>query len=458
VSNSLSLKNNNSLKIIYVILDGIGDLPHKSIKNLTPLEASNTPNLDYLAKNGIMGQVITVGKGIAPQSDIAVFNMLGYNFKDAPYVGRGVVESIGCDIDFKDGDLALRGNFATVDENQQILDRRAGRFITNEEAQSLCKTLNSEISLKDSDASVVVMPTIAHRVTIRFRHNKTKLSDQITNTDPAYDKVNGMGVAKTDIAEMKVLKSVPQNDDISSKISSDIVNDFTNQVYLLSKDHPVNKARKERKLNPMNCILVRDAGNAIPNYEPIQEKYNMKVACVVDMPVEIGISKILGMEPIEAGRINDYITKAKVTSKEIENYNLIYVHIKGPDEFGHDGDALGKKENIEKIDKDFFGTLLKELKDSNIVIVVSGDHSTPCVKKSHSDDPVPLLVSGKSIKTNDDDDNSNNNNNDKDYNNKHNPQRFTESFAKTGLIGTINGFEVLNQTINIIKRTNNLLK
>ncbi|MDF2737602.1 MAG: apgM [Nitrososphaeraceae archaeon] len=436
---SNSIKNNNhSLKIIYIILDGIGDLPHKAINNQTPLEASNTPNLDYLAKNGIMGQVITVGKGIAPQSDIAVFNMLGYNFKDVPYVGRGVVESIGCGIDFKDGDLALRGNFATVDEKQQILDRRAGRLIANEEAQILCETLNSAISLKDTDASVVIMPTIAHRVTIRFRHNKIKLSHQITNTDPAYDKVNGMGIAKTDIAEMKVLESLPQNDDISSKISSDLVNDFTKQVYLLSKDHPVNKSRKERNLNAMNCILVRDAGNAIPNYDPIKEKYNMKVACVVDMPVEIGISKILGMEPIEAGSVNDYITKAKVTAKELDKYNLIYVHIKGPDEFGHDGDAVGKKENIEKIDKDFFGTLLNELNNSNVVIVVSGDHSTPCIKKSHSDDPVPLLVSGKSIKNND----------------SNNTQRFTESFAKKGLIGTINGSEVLNQTINIIYNRN----
>ena len=449
MSDCISIKNDNSLKIIYVILDGIGDLPHQSINNLTPLEASNTPNLDYLAKNGILGQVITVGKGIAPQSDIAVFNMLGYNFRDVPYVGRGVVESIGCGIDLKDGDLALRGNFATVDENHYILDRRAGRLITNEEAQSLCETLNSEIKLKDSDASVVVMPTIAHRVSIRFRHNKIKLSDQITNTDPAYDKVNGMGIAKTDIAEMRVLKSVPQNDDISSITASDIVNDFTNQVYLLSKDHHVNKARKERNLNAMNCILVRDAGNKIPNYDPIKEKYNMKVACVVDMPVEIGISKILGMEPIEAGSVNDYITKAKVTAKELENYNLIYVHIKGPDEFGHDGDALGKKENIEKIDKDFFGALLKELKDSNVVIVVSGDHSTPCVKKSHSDDPVPLLVSGKLIKM------TNNGNNDNNNNNNNNNQRFTESFAKKGQIGTINGFEVLSQTINIIKESTN---
>ena len=428
----MSLKRkNSSLKILYVILDGIGDLPHPSINNLTPLEAANTPNLDYLAMNGIMGEVITVGKGIAPQSDIAVFNMLGYNFTDAPYVGRGIVESIGCGIDLKDGDLALRGNFATIDKNQNIIDRRAGRIIESKEAKSLCDTLNSSILLKDPDASVVVIPTIAHRVTVRFRHKKIKLSNLITNTDPAYDKVDGMGIAKTDVSEMKVLKSVPQDEDVSSKISSDIVNDFTNQVYLISKLHPVNKSREEKNLSAMNCILVRDAGNKIPHYTPINQKYKMNVGCVVDMPVEIGISEILGMEIIKAGNVNDYVTKAKVTAKELQKYDMVYVHIKGPDEFGHDGDALGKKQNIERIDMEFFGTLLKELKNANVVIVVSGDHSTPCIKKSHTDDPVPLLISSKTL-----------------GNTK--AQRFTESSAKNGAVGSITGSDVLNKTLGII--------
>lgn len=425
-------RKNSSLKILYVILDGIGDLPHPSINNLTPLEAANTPNLDFLAMNGIMGEVITVGKGIAPQSDIAVFNMLGYNFTDAPYVGRGIVESIGCGIDLKDGDLALRGNFATIDKNQNIIDRRAGRIIESKEAKSLCDTLNSSIVLKDPDASVVVIPTIAHRVTIRFRHKKIKLSNQITNTDPAYDKVDGMGIAKTDVSEMKVLKSVPQDEDISSKISSDIVNDFSNQVYLISKFHPVNKSREEKNLSAMNCILVRDAGNKIPHYTPINQKYKMNVGCVVDMPVEIGISEILGMEIIKAGNVNDYVTKAKVTAKELQKYDMVYVHIKGPDEFGHDGDALGKKQNIERIDMEFFGTLLKQLKNANVTIVVSGDHSTPCIKKSHTDDPVPLLISPKTV-----------------GNTK--VQRFTESYAKKGAVGSIMGSDVLNKTLGIIQ-------
>jgi 2,3-bisphosphoglycerate-independent phosphoglycerate mutase len=286
--------------------------------------------------------------------------------------------------------------------------------------------------LKDPDASVVVIPTIAHRVTIRFRHKKIKLSNQITNTDPAYDKVDGMGIAKTNVSEMKLLKSVPQDEDISSQISSEIVNDFSNQVYFISKIHPVNTSREERNLNPMNCILVRDAGNKMPHYPPINQKYNMPVGCVVDMPVEIGISKILGMEIIKAGNVNDYVTKAKVTAKELQKYDMVYVHIKGPDEFGHDGDALGKKQNIEKIDSEFFGTLLRELKIANVVIVVSGDHSTPCIKKSHTDDPVPLLISSKTIR-----------------NTK--VQRFTESYAKTGAVGSIMGYEVLNKTLGIIR-------
>ena len=111
---------------MYVLLDGVGDLPHPDLNGKTPLQAASTPNMDKIARNGCMGEVISVGEGIAPESDIAVFNMLGYKFRHAGYVGRGVIEAIGIGTDFKDGDLALRGNFATLDENGVITDRRAG--------------------------------------------------------------------------------------------------------------------------------------------------------------------------------------------------------------------------------------------------------------------------------------------------------------------------------------------
>lgn len=434
----MSIKQNSSndtVKLIYVLLDGVGDLPHPSLNELTPLEAAFTPNMDLLARNGIMGNVISVGKGIAPQSDIAVFNMLGYDFKDKNYVGRGVIEAIGCNIDFRDGDLALRGNFATVDQNLNIVDRRAGRAISLEEAKSVCDTLRNNIRFTDADASVAIEPTIAHRVVIRFRHNKMKLSEKITNTDPAYDKVDGMGIAKPATTAMRINRSVPEDVTESAKVAAGIVNEFTEQTIRLLKNHPVNNERIATGKKPMNAILARDSGNKYPKVEPITQKYGLRFACIVDMPVEIGISKVLDMKAYEAGDINDYEQKAKVASECLEDNDAIYVHIKGPDEFGHDGDASGKKKNIEDIDKRFFGTLLSQLEVKNPTIIISGDHSTPCIKKGHSDDPVPVLISGNLI-------------------NSDGSARFTEKYAARGKIGQIMGAQVLKNALNLLKLGN----
>ena len=420
------------IKLVYVLLDGIGDLPHSSLNGLTPLEAAYTPNLDALARNGAMGSVLSVGKGIAPQSDIAVFNMLGYNFKDGSYVGRGVIESIGCNIDFREGDLALRGNFATVDNNLKIVDRRAGRAISTEEANSVCKTLSDNITLSDKSGSVTLEPTIAHRVIIRFRHAKMKLSDKITNTDPAYDKVDGMGIAKAVTnQDIYIQESKAQEDTEPAKVAARMLNEFTIQVVRLLSDHPVNRARIAAGKMPMNCILARDSGNRYPNVEPINKMYNMSIGGIVDMPVEIGISKVLGIKMFQAGDIIDYEKKAKVAADSLKLVDAIYVHIKGPDEFGHDGDATGKKKNIEDIDRRFFGTLMQELNKMDAAIVISGDHSTPCIKKGHSDDPVPLLVSSSRVK-------------------QDGSARFTENYAKRGRLGLLMGADVLPTAIKMI--------
>ena len=103
------------------------------------------------------------------------------------------------------------------------------------------------------------------------------------------------------------------------------------------------------------------------------------------MPVEVGISKVLGMHAFDAGDINDYEEKATTGAKIMEKFNILYVHIKGPDESGHDGDASGKKKNIEEIDKRFFVNLTNRLKVNDPTIVISGDYSTPCIQKVDSD-------------------------------------------------------------------------
>ena len=413
------------------MLDGVGDLPHPDLAGKTPLEAATTKNMDMLAKNGIMGQVISVGKGIAPESDIAVFNMLGYKFQHSDYAGRGVIEAIGIGIDFKDGDLALRGNFATLDDEGKIIDRRAGRRIEREDVEKISKEIEKEIKFSNSNTTVAVAPTVGHRVTVRLRDSKP-LSSEISNTDPAYARVDGMGIAKAVSDFMKIEKCIPLEQTENAANAANLVNEFTKQSLEIMKKSDVNKQRSQKNKKLLNSILLRDAGNKYPNVKPINDLHSMNFSCIVDMPVEIGISNILKMKAFNAGGLTDYEEKARVAAQAMETENAIYVHLKGPDEFGHDGDAIGKMKNIEEIDERFFGTLLDHVDVSKIAIMISADHSTPSIHKGHSDDPVPLLISGNMI-TNDD------------------TQRFTETEAKKGAIGLIDGVQVVKTGIDLFK-------
>ena len=424
--------DNSNIHMIYVLLDGVGDLPHPDLDGKTPLEAANTPTLDKIASNGSIGEVISVGKGIAPESDIAVFNMLGYKFNHEDYAGRGVIESVGVGIDFKDGDLALRGNFSTLDDEAIIIDRRAGRHIEKEDADGVAKEIEDKIEFSNPDTSVVVSPTIGHRVIVRIRTDSKKLSSKITNTDPAYSNIGGMGVAKAVGDYLKIEKCLPLEDNEDSKFTANLVNEFSEQAIKILKESEINKKRKDQGKKQLSCILLRDAGNKVPNVVPINEKHEMQFSCIVDMPVELGIADILKMKTFEAGGLTDYEEKARVAAKAMETQNSIYVHLKGPDEFGHDGDAIGKMKNIEEIDQRFFKTLLENIDSSKVAIIISADHSTPCINKGHSDDPVPVVVSGDFVKND-------------------GTTRMTEEQAKKGSIGLIQGAEVVPKSIELIK-------
>ena len=423
--------DNSEIKIIYVLLDGVGDLPHPDINNKTPLEAAQTSNLDKLAKNGKMGEVISVGKGIAPESDIAVFNMLGYKFQHSDYAGRGVIEAIGIGIDFKDGDLALRGNFATLDDKNIVIDRRAGRHIEKDDALGVSKELEDKLTFSNPLSTVVVAPTIGHRVVVRIR-DEHPLSANISNTDPAYSRVDGMGIAKAVGDFLKIERCLPLDDTDSASLSANLINEFSEMSLKILKDSEINEIRGKQNKKLLNSILLRDAGNKYPKVQPINEKYSMNFSCIVDMPVEVGISNVLKMTMYSAGGLTDYEEKAKVAAESMKTENAIYVHLKGPDEFGHDGDAIGKMKNIEEIDQRFFGTLLENIDTEKVVVMISADHSTPCINKGHSDHPVPLLISGNKIKND-------------------GSQRFTESDGKKGEIGLLEGAQVISTALAIIK-------
>ncbi len=360
--------------------------------------------------------------------------MLGYKFHHADYAGRGVIEAIGTGMDFKDGDLALRGNFSTLDERDVIIDRRAGRHIEREDALAVSREIEEKLKFSNPLAKVAVTPTIGHRVIVRIR-DEHPLSPNITNTDPAYSRVDGMGVAKAVGDFLKIERCLPLDETDTAKLSADLVNEFTEKSLQILKDSETNKERNSKGKKLLNSILLRDAGNKYPKVETINEKYSMNFSCIVDMPVEIGISNVLEMKAYSAGGLTDYEEKATVAAKSMETENAIYVHLKGPDEFGHDGDAIGKMKNIEEIDERFFGTLLKNIDTSKVAVMISADHATPCINKGHSDDPVPVLISGDGI-TND------------------GSERFTEEFAKKGEIGLLEGAQVVSKAIEIIKSGN----
>jgi 2,3-bisphosphoglycerate-independent phosphoglycerate mutase len=416
-------------KILYIVLDGLGDLPIKELNNKTPLEAALRSNLDKLTQKGKTGMVYPVAKGVAPESDIAVISLLGYDAHKY-YTGRGPLEAFAEGLAINDGDLALRVNFATAEEDaKKIKDRRVGRNLTTEEAIALAKEINSKVAF--NNATFEFKNTIGHRGVLVIKGGSSKLSGWITNTDPAYDREGVFGVAKEKF-ENVVIEAQPMpgyEDSAGAKDAARLLNEFTQKSHKVLNDSLVNKKRISENKLPANIILSRDAGDHLPKFPPIESIYNIKFGSFVQMPVERGIALLTGMEVIDVPSPTahldvDYAVWAKIALDSINKYDGIYVHIKGPDEPAHDGDFKKKKEIIELIDRFFFGSLLPQLDIKNTILAVTGDHSTVCAIKAHSADPVPLLICGGNIKPD-------------------GSSVFTERTAKSGSLKEITGREIM---------------
>ncbi len=415
--------------ILYVILDGVGDLPVPERENQTPLEAAVTPHLDKLAAGGTMGIVYTVKRGFAPESDAGVFSLLSYD-PSRLNLSRGVVEALGAGMDFRDGDLALRCNFATVQDGQ-IVDRRAGRNVSTAEAQELAQSLNDNSKLK-ALASFELKATIGHRCALVFYDGERNLSGSVSNVDPAYVRKGKVTIAESDVTlPDKVPKCVPLNRTTAAAKTAGLLNKFAAEIHEALRNHSVNIRRTERGDLPANFLLMRDAGTKPPRVKTLREKFGFRSIAVADMPVELGIAKVVGMDvevfPPDRS-VEGYSQRAEKAAELAARYDLVYVHLKGPDEPGHDGDFDGKKKSIEDIDKGFFARLPAL---GSMLLCVTADHSTPCAAKGHSDDPVPLLVTGSNVKPD-------------------GSKRFTEKYGKNGKLGTIRyGHEVLEMLKSI---------
>ena len=415
--------------LLYVCLDGLGDDPVPELDGRTPLEAARTPNLDRLAQRGRSGSVITVGEGIAPESDIAVFAILGYDPREE-HPGRGVVEAVGVGMDFRDGDLAYRVNFATADW-PTIVDRRVGRDLTSEEAAALADEVNA--TLKLPDATFELRATVEHRGALVIRSEQGPLSAEVTNTDPAYRKDGHLGIA-LETFEPEVVRCEPLVDTERARRAADLTNLFVEASAQILDRSEVNIARRGEGKLPANLILTRDGGDHRPALEPIRDRFGPSWGCFVEMPVERGIAMLLGMDPVDAPRLlleSDYAAWAALAADALEGYDALYVHIKGPDVPAHDGRAADKRDVIELIDRAFFAEVLPRIDEGRTIVAVTADHSTSCVRKAHTADPVPLVVSGGGVQAD-------------------GTESFGEHAAAEGSLGLLRGVDILPRLVGLL--------
>ncbi len=379
-------------RLLFLVLDGVAD---SLLDPVTTLERASKPGLDKIARDGICGVMYVLGRGIAPESDEAVISLFGYNPHEV-YTGRGPIEAVGVGLSIREGyEIAFRANFATIDPlTKKIIDRRVGRSLSGEEARELAKSLdNMDLGIYDGYARVKA--SIGHRAVVIIGSKSHKLSPMIDNSDPAYRRKGLISVAVQNF-EPYIRRVEPLDQSREAEITAELANRFIEKSIEILENHPINKARKERKLLPANSIILRDAGGSVPRPEPLSKRYNARFTVLAEMPVEIGLGRIFGAETIALEFIEDpvknYMDRLEKTLEALKRSDIVYVHLKGPDEPGHDGDFELKKKKIEDIDRYFVQPLLDN-RPSDLAILVTGDHATPPSKKAHTDDPVPIALS-----------------------------------------------------------------
>ncbi len=406
-------------KILLIVLDGLTDRGKK-----TPLSSAKHPNLDKLARDGITGQFFSIDRGVKPGSDVAHLSILGYA-PEKYYEGRGVYEDLGAGIELEHGDVCFRVNAATVDDKFNIIDRLAGRddyrlgelfeLINLMKLNDVFDTTNGKML---DDVEIIARHTTEHRgvVVLRGRH----LSARITNTDPH---------TLTEVQKSHALENTEE-----AHRTASILNHLTKKIYELFSKSPVNQNRIKKGKKPANMLLFRGAGM----YEEtvsFKEKYGLSAACIAGGALYKGIARDVGMNVIEVAGADatvntNLVGKAKAAINALKTHDFVFVHIKGADSCGHDGDFSAKKKFIERVDREFFA----KIKDMDAITVVLSDHSTPVSVRDHTADPTAILVCGEPVRPD-------------------SVKKFDEFSVMAGGLGIVKGRELMPMLLDLINKS-----
>lgn len=384
------------MKIYMIILDGATDRKIKMLGNKTPLQMANTPSLDALAKKGMQTLVTVIDKNITPESDSGSMALLSYDPK-IYYPGRGTLEGVGTGFIPKGYNyVAFRINFASYDSKLGKLDRRTARGLEDEELQTLAKDLTENVDLSKFNVSFKLLAFGHHRGILVFYSKTEELSGNVSNTDPGFRK-NGVWGTPIKNYEPKPLKCLPLDEKESSKLTANIVNTFIKQSKEILSKSIVNTKRIEKGELPANHLIFRDGGEKTKTMPQFQDKFGLKLSMYGQLPAENAIAKLIGAKFTFSKSLDLQLDKEFLMNAEKilikDEADVKFIHIKGPDEPGHDGKPNEKIKAIEFIDKYFISYLINDISKDDIVIVTC-DHATPCELKIHSTDKVPVLITG----------------------------------------------------------------
>ncbi|KKR34205.1 MAG: putative 2,3-bisphosphoglycerate-independent phosphoglycerate mutase 1 [candidate division CPR2 bacterium GW2011_GWC1_39_9] len=370
-------------KILFVIIDGLGDRPVKQLKGRTPLEAAKKPNLKLMASHGLCGMQNALPPSVYPTSEETHIALFGYDYKK-DYPGRGVLEALGINAPLDKGDLAFRVDFGTVDENLKVIDPRAGNI---QDIKDFVQVIGRR---KIDNLDFKVYPGLAHRGVLIIKganlsHRIHSHSTVISDTDPHKALPHKKNV--------KVLVPQPLESSLAALTTAKALWKYQQEVHQFLKDHPLNKKRMAQGLLPVNYLLTRGCGSYF-KVDDFKTRYGLKAACVAGAPLYKGIASFLGMDVIKVkgatGLYNsNYKAKVKAAKKALKKYDFVYLHFKATDTAAEElGDYNLKKKLIERIDKEM-GSVRKL---RGVITFVSGDHTTACEVKDHVEDPVPFLL------------------------------------------------------------------
>ncbi len=352
----LALHGDADGRIILVVLDGLGGLPHPDTGR-TELESATTPNLDALAGRSSLGMLVPVGHGITPGSGPGHLSLFGYD-PVRSMIGRGVLSALGVGLELRPGDVAARLNLATTDADGIVTDRRAGRP-SDDEGRGVIEKVRSALRTPEG-VEVTLVHEKEHRAVMVLRGEG--LGADLDDTDPQRTGLRAAPVTATDAA---------------SERAAVIVQDILDQVRDILSDEP-----------RVNSFLARGFGEYVP-YPGFQERYGLRALAVAKYPMYRGVATLVGMEIAEVPSTNE--ATVDVLESGFGDHDFYFVHFKDTDSRAHDGDFDGKVTAIEQVD-----ALLPRITGLDPdVLIVTGDHSTPAVYREHSWHHVPTLVASR---------------------------------------------------------------